>query len=92
METPYEFIQADVKDEAKIKEVTKGVDAIVHGAALHGIHLSKYTTDEFWNLNVTGTHNIYQASVENDIKKVVFCSTMGVYGERYLTKKANILL
>jgi UDP-glucose 4-epimerase len=79
--TPYQFIQGDVTNGIFIKEVTRNVDAIVHGAAFHGIHLSKYTADDFWNLNVTGTHNIYQAAVENNVPKVVFCSTMGVYGE-----------
>ncbi|MFP5115920.1 NAD-dependent epimerase/dehydratase family protein [Bacillaceae bacterium C204] len=79
--TPYEFIQGDVTNSTFIRKATKNVDAIVHGAALHGIHLSKYTADDFWNLNVTGTHNIYQAAIENNVAKVVFCSTMGVYGE-----------
>ena len=81
IDTPYEFVQGDVRDGEFIKKVTKNFDAIVHGAALHGIHLLKYTPDEFWNLNVTGTHNVYQAAVENQISKVVFCSTMGVYGD-----------
>lgn len=81
IDTPYEFVQGDVRDGEFIKKVTQNIDAIVHGAALHGIHLSKYTQGEFWNLNVTGTHNVYQAAVENQISKVVFCSTMGVYGD-----------
>jgi UDP-glucose 4-epimerase len=81
IDTPYEFVQGDVRDREFIKNVTRNVDAIVHGAALHGIHLSKYTSEEFWDLNVTGTHNIYQAAVENQISKVIFCSTMGVYSE-----------
>jgi UDP-glucose 4-epimerase len=81
IDTPYEFVQGDVRDGEFIKKVTRNVDAIVHGAALHGVHLSKYSPDDFWNLNVTGTHNVYQAATENKISKVVFCSTMGVYGD-----------
>jgi UDP-glucose 4-epimerase len=81
IETPYEFVQGDVRNREFIKNVTRNVDAIVHGAALHGIHLSKYTPEEFWDLNVTGTQTIYQAAAENQVSKVVFCSTMGVYGE-----------
>ncbi|WP_223594445.1 NAD-dependent epimerase/dehydratase family protein [Neobacillus bataviensis] len=80
IDTPYEFVEGDVRDGEFIKMVTRDVDVIVHGAALHGIHLSKYKQDDFWNLNVTGTHNVYQAAVENQISKVLFCSTMGVYG------------
>lgn len=56
------------------------MDAIVHGAALHGIHLTKHSLADFWDLNVTGTHHVYQAALKNKIAKVLLCSTMGVYG------------
>jgi nucleoside-diphosphate-sugar epimerase len=81
IETPYEFIQGDVRDPKIMERASKAIDAIVHGAALHGIHLSRYTPDDFWNLNVTGTHNVYQAAIKNGVSKVIFCSTMGVYGD-----------
>jgi UDP-glucose 4-epimerase len=54
---------------------------VVHAAALHGIHLDKYTTDDFWNLNVAGTRNVYEATRKCRAGKVLMCSTMGVYGE-----------
>jgi UDP-glucose 4-epimerase len=81
LETPYQFIQGDVRDPDVIVKASKGIDVIVHGAALHGIHLGKYSTDDFWHLNVTGTHHVNQAAIKNDIHKVLLCSTMGVYGQ-----------
>jgi UDP-glucose 4-epimerase len=54
---------------------------ILHAAALHGIHLSKYTRDDFWTLNVQGTYNVYEAARQYGLSKVLLCSTMGVYGE-----------
>ncbi len=81
LETPYPFQLGDVTNKDDVLEVMQGVDAVVHGAALHGIHLAKYTTDNFWNLNVTGTHHIYEAARTHGMKKVLLCSTMGVYGE-----------
>jgi nucleoside-diphosphate-sugar epimerase len=78
--TAYRFIQGDVTKKADILEAVKGMDAIVHAAALHGIHLSKYTHDDYWNLNVSGTYNVYEAAREHRVKKVLLCSTMGVYG------------
>ena len=53
----------------------------MHAAALHGIHLEGYTTDDFWDLNVAGTRNVYEAARECGIGKILLCSTMGVYGE-----------
>jgi UDP-glucose 4-epimerase len=81
IETLYRFVQGDVRDPEVLIKASKGVDAIVHGAALHGIHLAKYSADDFWDLNVTGTHHVYQAALKNNISKVLLCSTMGVYGE-----------
>jgi UDP-glucose 4-epimerase len=81
LKTPYPFIQGDVRDSNTVKKAAEKVDAIVHAAALHGIHLAKYTPEDFWSLNVTGTHHVYEAALQQDISKVVFCSTMGVYGQ-----------
>jgi UDP-glucose 4-epimerase len=88
IDTPYEFILGDVRDPEVVLQSTRGVDAIVHGAALHGIHLAKYSADDFWKLNVTGTHNVYQAALKNEVTNVVFSSTMGIYGDS-VPKKEN---
>ncbi len=81
LETPYSFQLGDVTSKEDVFKAVQGADAVVHGAALHGIHLAKYTADDFWNLNVTGTHHIYEAARTHGVSKVLLCSTMGVYGE-----------
>jgi UDP-glucose 4-epimerase len=81
IDTPYPFIQGDVTDKADVLEAVQGMDAIVHAAALHGIHLANHSRDDYWDLNVSGTYNIYEAARENAVKKVLLCSTMGVYGK-----------
>ena len=81
LETSHEAVRGDVRDRSSVIEALQGVDVVVHAAALHGIHLDKYTTDDFWHLNVAGTRNVYEAARESGIDKVLLCSTMGVYGE-----------
>ena len=81
IETSYQFVLGDVRDKAEVLGAVRGVNVIVHAAALHGIHLEKYAADDFWNLNVTGTHNVYAAARECGLPKVLLCSTMGIYGE-----------
>jgi nucleoside-diphosphate-sugar epimerase len=54
---------------------------VVHSAALHGIHLQDHSPREFYELNLTGTFNVWQAAVAHAVRGVVFSSTMGVYGE-----------
>jgi UDP-glucose 4-epimerase len=81
LETPHKAVRGDVRDRASVLEVVRETDVVVHAAALHGIHLEKYTTDDFWDLNVMGTCNVYEAARELGIGKILLCSTMGVYGE-----------
>lgn len=80
VESQYTFIQGDVTNKEDVYKAVQGVDAIVHAAALHGIHLSKYSREDYWRLNVEGTLHIYEAAREFGVKKVLLCSTMGVYG------------
>jgi nucleoside-diphosphate-sugar epimerase len=80
-DTSGETLVGDVRDINNVREAISGVDAVVHAAALHGIHLAKWRPEDFWGINVTGTFNVYEAAREAGIKRVVLCSTMGVYGD-----------
>ena len=81
LETAHQFVQGDVRNPEDVARAVEGVDAIVHAAALHGIHLAKWTPHDFWAINVTGTFNVYEAARKANIERFVLCSTMGVFGE-----------
>lgn len=72
---------ADVRDLEAVSSATKGADVIVHAAAFHGIHLAERSRREFYELNVTGTFNVWEAAVAHGVRGVVFSSTMGIYGD-----------
>ncbi len=79
LETPYECVRGDVRAADDVLRAANGVDVIVHTAAIHGIHLGKHSTRDFYDLNLTGTLNVWQAAVAVGVRAVVFSSTMGVY-------------
>ena len=79
LETPYEFVLGDVRDADDVLRAADGVDVIVHTAAIHGIHLRGHSPRDFYDLNLTGTLNVWQAAVAVGAQAVVFSSTMGVY-------------
>ncbi|KJK14007.1 hypothetical protein UB45_00030 [Terrabacter sp. 28] len=82
LETPYEFIQGDVRSPDDVTLAARGAEMIVHTAAIHGIHLADHTTREFYDLNLTGTLNVWEAAAASGTcRGVVFSSTMGVYGD-----------
>lgn len=84
LDAPHETVRGDVREATDVLEAVRGADIVVHAAALHGIHLQKYATDDFWDLNVAGTRNVYEAAREYGVERVLLCSTMGVYGGEVL--------
>lgn len=83
-----EFFKASITDRDALKLALPGADIIVHIAAWHGVHEFRKEKDayDFWDLNVTGTFNVFQAAVDAGIDKVVFISStsiderFGIYG------------
>jgi UDP-glucose 4-epimerase len=80
-DSPYHVVAGDVRDADAVRRTMEGVDAVVHGAALHGVHLRAWRPEDFWEINATGTFNVYQAARSAGVRHVVLASTMGVYGE-----------
>jgi UDP-glucose 4-epimerase len=78
--TQHEFVQGDVRDPEAMASAMGGVDAVVHGAALHGIHLGVWSEADFWSTNVTGTFVVYDCARRAGIDRVVLASSMAVYG------------
>lgn len=80
LDLPYDTVVGDIRDPDMVREAVRGVDAIVHGAAIHGIHVDTWSPQDFWSINATGTFNVYDAAREHGVRHVVLCSTMAVYG------------
>ena len=79
METTQPFVQLDVRQPQPYVDAAAGVDLIVHTPAWHGIHLRTRTEREFWELNVDGTFNLFQAAVANQVPRVVWISSVAVH-------------
>ncbi len=75
-----EVITGDVRDPHFCKQITKGMDAIFHLAALIAIPYSYVAPDSYVDTNVKGTLNICQAAKEYGVQRVLVTSTSEVYG------------
>lgn len=78
--TGHEFVEGDVRDPEAVSAAMEGVDAVVHGAAVHGVHLDTFTGNDFWSINATGTYVVYDAARAAGVRRVVLASSMVVYG------------
>ena len=70
----------DIRDKKIINEIINESDGIFHQAALANVYESFSKSKEYFDVNVTGTKNIFEIAKENKIK-VVFASSSSVYGE-----------
>ncbi len=79
IETSHTFVQVDVRQPQQYVDAAEGMDLIVHTPAWHGIHLRGHSELEFWELNVDGTFNLFQAAVAQQVPRVVWISSMSVF-------------
>jgi len=75
-----EIISGDIRDPFLCKEITKNIDIVFHLAALIAIPYSYIAPQSYIQTNVTGTLNMLQASLDNEVKKFIHTSTSEVYG------------
>src|SRR6201991_4599951 len=77
--TTHELI--DIKDKLSVDKVTAGFDAIIHTAALHGKHYElNYPREAFIESNITGTLNLLNACIKNNVSRFLYTSTTSIYG------------
>lgn len=78
--TNYQFVQGDIVDSKKLKEVASGVDAIVNYAAETHVDRSIMDSYDFAKTDVIGTLSILETVNEKKIGKFVQISTDEVFG------------
>ena len=75
-----ELIEGDIRDRAVAEKALRGVDYVLHQAALRSVPKSFLNPAETNDVNVSGTLNILLASVKQKVKRLVFASSSSVYG------------
>jgi UDP-glucose 4-epimerase len=75
-----EFISGSITERGILAEAMQTVDAVVHIAAWHGLHEFRQTKDayDFWDVNVTGTFNVFEAAHRAGIERLVYISSTSV--------------
>ena len=72
------LVAGSVTEEDKVSEAVQGADVVYHLAAAQ--HEANVSDRYFWDVNVTGTRNVLDASVAAGVKRFVHQSTIGVFG------------
>lgn len=69
------YFLGDVRDEARLKEATNGIDYIIHAAALKQVPAAEYNPTECIKTNIYGAQNVISAALANGVEKVIALST-----------------
>ena len=69
------FFIGDVRDGERMKEAMRGIDIVIHAAALKQVPAAEYNPMECIKTNVHGAENVIQAALANNVGKVIALST-----------------
>ncbi len=69
------FFIGDVRDKARLMRAMKGIDYVIHAAAMKHVPIAEYNPDECVKTNIHGAQNVIDACFETDVERVVALST-----------------
>ncbi|MDN3579058.1 UDP-N-acetylglucosamine 4,6-dehydratase (inverting) [Chitinimonas viridis] len=69
------YFLGDVRDGERLTQAMRGIDFVVHAAALKQVPAAEYNPTECIRTNVSGAENVIKAALENGVQKVIALST-----------------
>lgn len=75
------FIKGDVRDLTTVARAFRGVDYVLHQAALRAVERSVDDPRATNDNNITGTLNVLIAARDSGVSRVVYASSSSVYGD-----------
>lgn len=69
------YFIGDVRDKDRLTQALKGVDFVIHAAALKQVPAAEYNPMECIKTNIHGAENVIHAALANEVEKVIALST-----------------
>ncbi|MBE7177008.1 MAG: NAD(P)-dependent oxidoreductase [Mucilaginibacter polytrichastri] len=79
----------NLADPAFVSRCMHGVDAVIHTATLHKPHVGTHSRQDFVDTNITGTLNLLEEAVKNNVWSFVFTSTTSAFGDALTPQKGS---
>ncbi len=78
-----ELVSGDLSDERAIRDGMAGCDAVIHAAAIYKVGIPASEREAMRHANVGGTERVLGAALTAKIPKVVYVSTVGIFGNTH---------
>lgn len=69
------YFIGDVRDRERLVQAMRGIDYVVHAAALKQVPAAEYNPTECIKTNIVGAENVIHAAIKNEVEKVIALST-----------------
>lgn len=77
--TGIQLVKGDITDRNALRQAMQDVDTVFHTAAF--VELGLVDAEKMERVNVEGTQAVLEVAKEMEISKMVYCSTIGIYGD-----------
>jgi nucleoside-diphosphate-sugar epimerase len=77
------LVPGDLGDSKAIREGIEGCDAVIHAAAMYEVGIPASQRPAMREANVGGTKRVLRAALEAGVPKVVYVSTVGIFGNTH---------
>jgi UDP-N-acetylglucosamine 4,6-dehydratase len=68
-------IYGDISDERRVYKALRGVDVVIHCAAMKNLLVTEWNAEDCVRINILGTQHIAEQSVERKVKQCIFISS-----------------
>jgi UDP-N-acetylglucosamine 4,6-dehydratase len=69
------YFIGDVRDRLRVSQAMRGIDYVIHAAALKQVPAAEYNPMECIKTNIYGAENVIAAAIDNEVEKVIALST-----------------
>jgi UDP-N-acetylglucosamine 4,6-dehydratase len=69
------YFVGDVRDEARLRRALRGIDYVIHAAAMKHVDVAEYNPQECIHTNIGGAENLISACIDCGVKRLVALST-----------------
>ncbi|MGB7951302.1 MAG: SDR family oxidoreductase [Candidatus Binatia bacterium] len=86
-----EFLHADLADSGVAEEAVRGMDYVLHQAAVPSVQRSIKDPIETNRANVTATLNLLEACRKQGVRRIVYAASSSAYGDTEILPKREVM-